>query len=133
MSFEFTNRIQELTNKLSQIKEHKPEQEKLEEVKELLYGLQISCAQELQNADRKMKKVEKRLKKRAKRVHSESDSVEEIWNVKEERVSQVIGEWVTQYEEKVNEAMNNLQREELIFRTKIEEEDEKYEQQAKLM
>jgi len=35
---------------------------------------------------------------------------------------------VTQYEEKVNEAMNNLQREELIFRTKIEEEDEKYEQ-----
>jgi len=47
MSFEFTNRIQELTNKLSQIKEHKPEQEKLEEVKELLYGLQISCAQEL--------------------------------------------------------------------------------------
>ena len=75
-----------------------------------------------------MKKVEKRLKKRAKRVHSESESVEEIWNVKEERVSEVIGEWVTQYEEKVNEAMNNLQREELIFRTKIEEEDEKYEQ-----
>ena len=106
----------------------KASQEKLEEVKELLYGLQMSCSQELQNSEHKMKKVEKRLRKRAKRVNSESDSVEDIWNVKEERVSEVIGEWVAQYEDKVNDAMDDLQREELIFKTQIEEEDEKYKQ-----
>jgi len=88
----------------------------------------MSCSQELQNSEHKMKKVEKRLRKRAKRVNSESDSVEDIWNVKEERVSEVIGEWVAQYEDKVNDAMDDLQREELIFKTQIEEEDEKYEQ-----
>jgi len=88
----------------------------------------MSCSQELQNSEHKMKKVEKRLRKRAKRVNSESDSVEDIWNVKEERVSEVIGEWVAQYEDKVNDAMDDLQREELIFKTQIEEEDEKYKQ-----
>ena len=40
---------------------------------------------------------------------------------KEERVSEVIGGWVDEYEGKVEQAMEDLDREEVIFRTKLEE------------
>ena len=79
MSFEFGNRIQELTSKLTQIKENRPKHDQLEDAKEQLFALQVMCTKELENAERKMKKVEHRLKRRSDRVYTETESVESVW------------------------------------------------------
>jgi hypothetical protein len=57
-----------------------------------------------------MKKTENKLKKRARRATSESSSVEDIWVVKEEKVSEAIGGWVNEYEEKMEQALEDLNR-----------------------
>jgi hypothetical protein len=47
MSFEFTNRITELTNKLAQLNHKRPKEDRLEEAKEQLIALQTLCGREL--------------------------------------------------------------------------------------
>jgi hypothetical protein len=76
-----------------------------------LVELQHLCNKELDCTEKKLKKIENKLKRRAERAHSESESVEDIWAVKEEKVSEVIGGWVDEYEEKVEVALEDLDRE----------------------
>jgi hypothetical protein len=55
MSFEFTNRIEELTNKLTQA--HKNKDDRIEEAKEQLIALQSFISRELGAAEKRMKKI----------------------------------------------------------------------------
>ena len=57
MSFEFSDRIQELTNKLTQVKHSKPLDDKLEEAKEQLSELETWCSRELDLIEKKVAKI----------------------------------------------------------------------------
>ena len=82
MAFEFSNRIEELTNKLTKIKHNKPQEDRIEEAREQLIALQTFCNREVDKCEKKMKKIEDRLQRRADRVNSEGESVDDIWDAK---------------------------------------------------
>ena len=69
MTFEFSNKIEELASKLSLIQKNKRNDERLDEAKEQLSELQSMIFKELDGADKRMKKIENKLKKRAEIVN----------------------------------------------------------------
>lgn len=51
-------------------------------------------------------------------------AIDTVWNGKEEKVSEIIGGWVEQYEEKAEQARTLLMREEMNYKIRLQEEQE---------
>jgi peptidoglycan hydrolase CwlO-like protein len=57
MAFEFSNKIEQLTNKLQHIKEHNNKDSRIDEAKQQLKTLQHSINKELAIAEKRIRKI----------------------------------------------------------------------------
>jgi uncharacterized protein YlxW (UPF0749 family) len=70
----------------------------IDEVKDQLRKLQDSIQRELTQADKRITKIENKLAKRVETSRRSSVAIHNVWSDREEKVSEMIGGWVEEYE-----------------------------------